>query len=196
MMVHERSSSFRKFSRVLCPRLVFTISQSVPNAAANITGKISLMSDPVVTRLGEGYTEALEKFLQQRGLRLQAIAAGETIPGSYWGESEAGLIGDTLYVRPDTPVHSALHEACHWLCMDPARRANLHTDAKGSDTEEHAVCYLQCLLADQLPGYSRARVFADMDAWGYNFVLGSAQAWFERDAEDALAWLKLQGLMF
>ncbi|MGH8455376.1 MAG: hypothetical protein ACRETW_13045 [Stenotrophobium sp.] len=34
-----------------------------------------------------------------------------------------------------------------------------------------------------------------MDAWGYNFVLGSAQAWFERDAEDARAWLLARGLI-
>ena len=32
-------------------------------------------------------------------------------------------------------------------------------------------------------------MFADMDAWGYNFILGSARAWFERDADDAREWL-------
>jgi hypothetical protein len=30
---------------------------------------------------------------------------------------------------------------------------------------------------------------ADMDAWGYTFRLGSARAWFERDADDARQWL-------
>ena len=34
------------------------------------------------------------------------------------------------------------------------------------------------------------RAFADMDAWGYTFRLGSARAWFERDAEDAAAFLQ------
>jgi hypothetical protein len=29
----------------------------------------------------------------------------------------------------------------------------------------------------------------DMDRWGYTFRLGSARAWFERDAEDARTWL-------
>ena len=29
----------------------------------------------------------------------------------------------------------------------------------------------------------------DMDAWGYTFRLGSAQAWFEQDADDARRWL-------
>ena len=36
---------------------------------------------------------------------------------------------------------------------------------------------------------------ADMDRWGYTFRLGSARAWFERDAEDARAWLMAQGLL-
>lgn len=136
---------------------------------------------------------ALDALLGARGLRVRHLPPGAEIPGSYWGEPEAGLIGDALFVRPDTPVHSALHEACHWLCMDAARRAALDRDAGGSDTEENAVCYLQCLLADALPGYSRARMFADMDAWGYHFLLGSARAWFERDSEDARAWLHAHG---
>jgi hypothetical protein len=36
---------------------------------------------------------------------------------------------------------------------------------------------------------------ADMDAWGYTFRLGSTQAWFERDAGDARAWLIDRGLI-
>jgi hypothetical protein len=34
-----------------------------------------------------------------------------------------------------------------------------------------------------------------MDAWGYTFRLGSARAWFERDAEDARTWLAARGLV-
>jgi hypothetical protein len=136
---------------------------------------------------------ALEALLRDRGLALE-WSTGD-IPGSYWGDSEAGLIGNRLLLRPDTPVHSALHEACHFICADHGRRQVLHTDAGGDDLEECAVCYLQCLLADALPGYSRARMFADMDAWGYSFRLGSAQAWFERDADDARAWLAGHALL-
>lgn len=138
---------------------------------------------------------ALPALLKNFGLRLRWLPAGAAIPGSYWGEPEAGLIGATLLVRPDTPVHSALHEAGHFICMDQPRRAALHTDAGGSDTEENAVCYLQCLLADALSGYSRERLFADMDAWGYHFLLGSAAAWFSGDAEDARQWLLARGLI-
>lgn len=35
----------------------------------------------------------------------------------------------------------------------------------------------------------------DMDRWGYSFRLGSTRAWFERDAEDARAWLVAHGLI-
>ena len=137
---------------------------------------------------------ALETLLVPYGLVVER-STDARIPGSYWGESEAGLIGNRLIVRPDTPVHSALHEACHWICADHGRRRALHTDAGGDDLEECAVCYLQCLLADALPGYSRAQMWADMDAWGYSFRLGSAQAWFERDAGDARAWLASRALL-
>ncbi len=136
--------------------------------------------------------DALYTLLRPYGLKLQWVTdQGGAIPGSYWGESEAGLIGDTLYLRADTPVHSVLHEASHYICMDQARRSSLHTDAhpQGDDIEENATCYLQCLLAGQLGGYSRAQCFADMDAWGYHFRLGSTAAWFEADADDARAYL-------
>jgi len=151
--------------------------------------------DSDVMRARELPSGVLEMLLTPYGLQLQWLEPDTTIPGSYWGESEAGLVGDRLYLRPDTPVHSALHEACHWICVDSSRRAALHTDALGCDTEEMGVCYLQALLAEGLPGYSRARLFADMDAWGYNFVLGSAAAWFERDSADALAFLRQHGLV-
>jgi hypothetical protein len=112
------------------------------------------------------------------------------IPGSYWGTSEAGLLGNQLLVREDTPIHSALHEACHYICMDDVRRRDLDTDAGGAIIEENGVCYLQIVLADYLPPLmNRAQMLADMDAWGYTFRLGSAQAWFEQDADDAREWL-------
>jgi hypothetical protein len=136
---------------------------------------------------------ALAALLVPLGLQIEAVTEDEEIPGSYWGDTEAGLIGNRLYLRRDTPVHSVLHEACHWLLADAERRAALHTDAGGSDTEENAVCYLQCLLAERLPGYSRSRCFADMDAWGYHFILGNAAAWFAGDSDDAQALLRQRG---
>ncbi len=153
------------------------------------------MTQATVTPVAQIGIDPLRELLYPYGLRLELLPDGTAIPGSYWGEPEAGLVGKLLYLRQDTPVHSALHEGCHYICMDEARRAGLHTDAGGTDTEENAVCYLQALLAPRLPGYSRAQLFADMDAWGYHFILGSARAWFERDAEDAREWLRQAGLI-
>jgi hypothetical protein len=127
----------------------------------------------------------LAQTLDRVRLKLVAVADRRPIPGSWWGAPEAGLIGDCLYVREDTPLHSALHEACHYICMTEDRRRTLHTDAGGDDAEESAVCYLQIRLADQLPGVGAERLCRDMDAWGYSFRLGSAWEWYRHDAEDA-----------
>jgi hypothetical protein len=134
-------------------------------------------------------------LLDRYGLELSLVAPEEIIPGSYWGDCEAGLRGNRLYARLDTPVHSILHEACHYICMTPERRVGLDTDAGGDDAEENAVCYLQVLLADELPGVGRDRLFADMDAWGYSFRLGNSRAWFENDADDARIWLLRSGVI-
>ncbi len=75
-----------------------------------------------VSHLADG---ALAELLRPYGVALRWLAPGERIEGSYWGESEAGLVGNRLVLRPDTPVHSALHEACHFICADAPRRAAL-----------------------------------------------------------------------
>jgi hypothetical protein len=134
-------------------------------------------------------------LLSRYGMTLTMVAPEELIPGSYWGETEAGLKGDRLYARLDTPVHSVLHEASHYICMAPERRAGLDRDAGGDDAEESAVCYLQVLLADELPGVGHERLSADMDDWGYSFRLGNTRAWFTSDAEDARRWLIDQGVL-
>jgi len=139
--------------------------------------------------------DILRALLARFDLAVEQVADGATIPGSFWGDEEAGLLGHTLYVRADTPVHSALHEAGHFVCMDDARRRGLDTNAGGDYDEENAVCYWQILASDLLDGMNRARMCADMDAWGYSFRLGSAAAWFEQDAEDAREWLDAAGLI-
>ncbi|HEX4267859.1 MAG TPA: hypothetical protein VHY36_08240 [Steroidobacteraceae bacterium] len=137
---------------------------------------------------------AVAALLDRYGLGLALVAPEEVIPGSYWGEAEAGLRGDRLYARLDTPVHSVLHETAHYICMTPERRSGLDRDAGGDDPEESAVCYLQVLLARELRGVGVERTFADMDAWGYSFRLGSTRAWFENDADDARGWLRQHGI--
>ncbi len=138
---------------------------------------------------------ACAELLAGFGLALVEIEPGAAIPGSYWGEPEAGVIGHRVHARLDTPVHSLLHEACHLIVLPPERRIAVHTDASDSQIEEDATCYLQVLLADALPGFGRERAMADMDAWGYSFRLGSTRAWLDGDAEDARAWLLARGLI-
>ena len=120
---------------------------------------------------------------------------GAPIPGSYWGEPEAGIIGGTVHARGDTPVHSLLHEAAHLIVLPPERRAAVHTDATDSIEEEDAVLVLQVLLGDALPGVGAGRVLADMDAWGYTFRLGTAAAYVRDDADTAWAWLQARDLV-
>ena len=143
-----------------------------------------------VLRVGDEAHESLQRLVRPYGVSLRQLAAGEIVPGSYWGESEAGLKGHELYVRADTPLHSLLHELSHFICMSAERRSGLDRDAGGDDAEECAVCYLQILLADELPMLGRDRMLRDMDTWGYTFRLGSARAWFDEDAADACIWLR------
>lgn len=152
------------------------------------------LTEPVLC-CGAPAAAGLDRLLGRFGLAWGAVEPGHPIPGSYWGDSEAGLIAACVYARPDTPVHSVLHEACHYVCMDARRRGALDTNAGGDYAEENGVCYLQILLADELPGIGCGRMMADMDAWGYTFRLGSARAWFEQDAEDARQWLRGHGLI-
>lgn len=143
-----------------------------------------------VLRLSTYGFNSVRNLFEPFGLAIEEVGIGMDIPGSHWGEEEAGLIENTLYARPDTPVHSVLHEGCHWLLMDDKRKAALHTNAGGTMMEENAVCFLQILLADRLNDLGQTRMMNDMDAWGYSFRLGSTQAWFENDAEDAYAYLR------
>lgn len=148
-----------------------------------------------VLRLSGTDRRAVARLLARYGLDLRLVAPADSIPGSYWGESEAGLVADCLFARLDTPVHSVLHEAAHYICMTPERRAGLDRDAGGDDAEECGVCYLQVLLAQELPGVGRERLCDDMDAWGYSFREGPVRAWLAGDARDACGWLARHGIV-
>lgn len=148
-----------------------------------------------VLAIGEIDLADVAALLARYGLRFELVADGAPIPGSFWGEPEAGLIGDTVHARRDTPVHSLLHEACHLIVLPHERRAAVHTNATDSVDEEDAVCVLQILLGDELPGAGRDRILADMDAWGYTFRLGSAAAYLAHDAESAWQWLMAHNLI-
>lgn len=138
---------------------------------------------------------AIVELLSRLNLKLVIETRDGAITGSFWGDTEAGIVKHDVFVRPDTPIHSLLHETCHTICMDESRRAGLSRDAGGDDLEEAAVCYLQILLADFLPGVGRERLMRDMDTWGYSFRLGRTALWFETDADDAIEWLRSHGLI-
>jgi hypothetical protein len=151
---------------------------------------------PDVLRL-VGMGEApLAGLLDRFGLRLRLVPDGAPLPGSHWGAPEAGLEGNHLYARRDTPIHSVLHESAHYVCMDATRRSGLSGDAGGDDLEECAVCYLQVLLAAHLPApMGHERMFQDMDLWGYSFRQGSAAVWFTGDGHEARGWLARHGII-
>ncbi|HZF30863.1 MAG TPA: hypothetical protein VE907_17235 [Gammaproteobacteria bacterium] len=153
------------------------------------------IADPVVVTLADLHRPELEALVARYGARLVDVPRAREIPGSYWGDSEAGLIENDIFVRADTPAHSLLHELCHYVCMDARRRARLAVDAGGDDDEECGVCCLQILLADELDGLGRAQCLRDMDAWGYSFREGPAAAWLAGDARFARDWLLRHGLI-
>ncbi len=140
-------------------------------------------------RISDLADDAVIRLVSEYGLAIERVSDGKLINGSFWGEPEAGVVGNRVFVRGDTPVHSMLHEMSHIVCMTPQRRNTLKGNAGGDDLEECAVCYLQILLADELAGAGRDRLMQDMDVWGYSFRLGSTRRWFDDDAQDALRWL-------
>jgi len=146
-------------------------------------------TDPINVLNCDQRLQQIAELLKPYDIEIEHVAQHDAIQGSFFGEREAGLVGNKLYLRHDTPIHSALHEAGHYICMDSVRREKLDTDAEGNYDEENGVCFLQILLADHLPNVGRDRIMTDMDSWGYTFRLGSAKAWFEQDAEDARQWL-------
>ena len=154
-----------------------------------------MATNSVLTLADIEFDDAANLLHRASNCRWRLSPMVEPIPGSYWGECEAGIIGSNVYARSDTPVHSLLHEACHLIVLPPERRSGVHTDATDSIEEEDAVCVLQALLGEALPGVGGERVFADMDAWGYTFRLGSARAYVEHDAESAWSWLQMRGLV-
>ena len=76
-------------------------------------------------------SSSVETLLEGYGLELVRVSRGGKIPGSYWGEPEAGLAGRCIFAREDTPSHSLLHEAAHFVCMTSERREHLWRNAGG-----------------------------------------------------------------
>ncbi|MFT7673917.1 MAG: hypothetical protein ACI845_002333 [Gammaproteobacteria bacterium] len=142
-----------------------------------------------VLRFRDVNSKEIENLLKKYDLQLRLVADNSDIPGSFWGDEEAGLVGKQLFLRRDTPIHSILHEAGHYICMNTKSRTLLDTNAGNSTDEENAVCYLQILLSEDISQAGQQRMMQDMDRWQYSFRLGTASAWFNRDADDTRQWL-------
>ena len=97
--------------------------------------------DPsTVLRLDDISVADAAALLARYDLVLEQVPAGAPIPGSYWGEPEAGIIGSTVYVRGDTPVHSMLHEACHLIVLPPPTRCPRRTPPATCRSSSPASC--------------------------------------------------------
>ena len=153
------------------------------------------MTDSTVMVAADLPAGEMETLLDRYRIDVCWLPPDAEIVGSFWGAPEAGIVGSTVYARPDTPIHSLLHEACHIVCMPTALRKVHRGDAASDDIEEAAVCFLQITLAAALPSVGGNQLMADMDAWGYSFRLGSTARWYAEDATDASDWLIQKGLL-
>lgn len=140
-------------------------------------------------RLKNIQSDAMRPLFDRYQLQLHEVSSNNEIPYSFWGTPEAGRQQSILYARADTPIHSLLHEACHFICMPPSLRHQPSIDAGGTAEEEDACCYLQLILSDYVPGFNQHIHLHDMNIWGYNFRLGSSARWFYADSDDARDWL-------
>lgn len=138
---------------------------------------------------------SLRPLFDHYQLNLKEVDINNDIPYSFWGAPEAGRFQSTLYAREDTPIHSLLHEACHFICMSPQQRHADSHDAGGSALIENACCFLQLVLSDHIPNFNLAIHMHDMNTWGYNFRLGSVARWFYADSDDASQWLIRQKII-
>ena len=139
---------------------------------------------------------ALAMLLARYGLELTLVAPQEVIPGSYWGDSEAGLIGHRIHARLDTPLHSVLHEAAHSICMTPERRAGLDTDAGGDDAGGvrrvlSAGAAGRCAAGGRAASGCSATWTSGATASGW----AAQQPGSNQDADDARAWLVKHGVL-
>jgi len=47
--------------------------------------------------------DALKRLLDRFGIAAEWVAVGTAITGSFWGEPEAGIVGQQVFVRPGHP---------------------------------------------------------------------------------------------
>ncbi len=121
--------------------------------------RIAMDSAGDVLRLASIDLDDARALLARYGLALECVADGAAIPGSYWGEPEAGAdrhdgvrarrhAGAFAAARSRAPDRAAARKARD----DPHRRHPIRS------AEEDATCYCRSLLGDALPGVGRERM--------------------------------------
>ncbi|MDB2544126.1 hypothetical protein N9X63_03545 [Woeseiaceae bacterium] len=65
------------------------------------------MQQPII--IGDFENKELNNLINKYHFKLKILADHETIPASFWGDPEAGLIGKTIFVKKITPLHSFFH---------------------------------------------------------------------------------------
>jgi len=81
------------------------------------------------------------------------VAACEIIPGSYWGEREAGLMGSKIFARLTRPYIRAARGGPFHLHDAGAARPDW-IPMRGDHAEENAVCYLKIHIGAVAAGTS------------------------------------------
>ena len=84
-------------------------------------------------------------LLRPYGLAVRTVPSAGSIPGSYWGESEAGIRGTRLHIRADTPLHFSAFSPRHRMrnlprtpteTLELARRIALDQGARVEDVAD------------------------------------------------------------
>ncbi len=61
--------------------------------------------EATVLRLEDFNQTELINLLKRYQLEVQIVLSGQAIPGSFWGDAEARLIGRQLFLWQDTPLN-------------------------------------------------------------------------------------------
>ena len=69
---------------------------------SNRENETPVSGPPGVLRFQDCEQRALSALLAGYGLTIEQVENSATVPGSYWGDSEAGLIVTAGFTRPET----------------------------------------------------------------------------------------------
>ncbi len=130
------------------------------------------------------------------GARLERVPAGAAIPGSYWGDTEAGL-----------DRQHRVRARRHARAFVPARALSLHLHGRRAPcrardrrrrhatTRSAASATCRCCSPSGSTASAQRAACATWTRGATRFREGSARAWFDGDGAHARAWLLDHGLV-